>query len=64
MTSTTTGIGQLRDDTIDRRGGLFSTAAMGDTFYTIGSNIRTQKRRYAIDFSEPFDATWQNAGAN
>lgn len=57
------GVGQLRDDTIDRRGGLFSTTVMGDTFYTIGSNVRTGRSAdTAIDFSMSlFDATGQNA---
>ncbi|MEL0131482.1 MAG: hypothetical protein VW880_08730, partial [Betaproteobacteria bacterium] len=57
------GIGQLKNETVDRRGGLFTTTVMGDTFYTIGSNLRTGRSAdSAIDLSMSlFDEDGQNA---
>lgn len=58
-------VGQLKDDTVDRRGGLFTTTVMGDTFYTIGSKLRTGRTaEKGIDLNMSlFDATGQNAWA-
>ena len=58
-------VGQLKDDTVDRRGGLFTTTVMGDTFYTIGSKLRTGRNAAkGIDLNMSlFDATGQNAWA-
>ncbi len=56
-------VGQLKDDTIDRRGGLFTTTVMGDTFYTIGEKLRTGRSAdTGISLSMSlFDATGQVA---
>ena len=55
-------VGQIKDDTVDRRGGLFTTTVMGDTFYTIGSKLRTgRSAETGISLSMSlFDATGQN----
>ena len=55
-------VGQLKADTVDRRGGLFTTTVMGDTFYTIGSKLRTGRSAetgISLNMSL-FDATGQN----
>ena len=55
-------VGQIVDDTVDRRGGLYTTTVMGDTFYTIGSKLRTGRNAdTGISLSMSlFDATGQN----
>ena len=55
-------VGQIKDDTVDRRGGLFTTTVMGDTFYTIGSKLRTGRSAdTGISLSMSlFDQTGQN----
>ena len=58
-------VGQLRDEKIDRKGGLYTTTVMGDTFYSIGANLRTGRTAdTAIDLRMSlFDATGQNPWA-
>ena len=56
-------VGQLKGDTLDRRGGLFTTTVMGDTYYTIGEKLRTGRSAdTGISLSMSlFDATGQVA---